>query len=675
MKPSRRFPGWPVVRLGAVAVLLTALVLPVRSQSQDPQNAKQVADIQKQIEALNKQLAELNKAPATPPTTGATTGTLPANWVSTLNWRSIGPANMGGRITAFTVYEADPTTYWVASASGGLVKTVNNGSSFEHQFDHEGTVSIGSRLRYGPVRQKRHLRRHRREQPARSVSYGDGVYKSSDGGKTWKHMGLKQSYQIGKIVVHPTDPNTVYVGAMGRCYGPNEERGIFKSTDGGQTWEKVTVLHRRQDRLHRPCHAPEHAGHPNRRHVGAQARRVRQLPWRGTAPQHLRLRPDRQVQPQGRLCLKTTRSAARTGKSSIRAYRRAPSPQPHRPGLLRARTPNVVFAIVDSERSGTGPAPGNAALPGHRVRKPVADGLKVTTVAANSPAAKAGLKVNDVLVSIDGKALKQNYEMNDALRGKAVNAKVKLKAKSGGEEKDYDVALAAPPPAGGRGGFPGLGQNPIPTAGFRADEVEGGLRVTNVADESPAGKAGLKVGDVITGYEGKIVAVFMDLMRDIATGHRPGDKIKLTVKPRRRKWSIWRSRWARPSYPHLVAVAVAAAAVAAAGAVERTLGHTAAAWAPRDENVQDQQGPTASRPAASSRAQTAAKAGRASTASIRGRCTSASSAWTQPTRNTSGSAAWTSSTAPTAASTSPAGGTSSTPTTTPSGLTRRTAGT
>src|SRR5439155_16002244 len=94
---------------------------------------------------------------------------------------------------------------------------------------------------------------------------------------------------------------------------------------------------------------------------------------------------------------------------------------------------------------------------------------------------------------------------------------------------EVEVALASPPAAGGRG-FGGLGQNPIPTAGFRADEVEGGLKITNVADESPAGKAGLKVDDIVTAYEGKPVEIFMDLMRDIATGRQVGDKIKLAVK-------------------------------------------------------------------------------------------------------------------------------------------------
>src|SRR5207237_5879820 len=78
--------------------------------------------------------------------------------------------------------------------------------------------------------------------PRNSVSYGDGVYKSTDGGKTWKNMGLGKSFQIGAIKVHPKNPNIVYVGALGRLYGPNEERGLFKTTDGGDTWQKILYV-------------------------------------------------------------------------------------------------------------------------------------------------------------------------------------------------------------------------------------------------------------------------------------------------------------------------------------------------------------------------------------------------------------------------------------------------
>src|SRR5438034_437199 len=164
--------------------------------------------------------------------------TLNPEWIKPFAWRSIGPATMGGRITAISVYEADPTTYWVATASGGLVKTTNNGVTFEHQFDKEATVSIGD-VCVAPSDKNIVWVGTGENNPRNSVSYGDGVYKSTDGGKKWKNMGLNKTFQIGKIIVHPKDPNIVYVGALGRLYGPNPERGLFKTTNGGQTWEKI----------------------------------------------------------------------------------------------------------------------------------------------------------------------------------------------------------------------------------------------------------------------------------------------------------------------------------------------------------------------------------------------------------------------------------------------------
>ncbi len=148
---------------------------------------------------------------------------------------------MSGRITALAVYEKDPNTWWVASASGGLVKTVNNGVTFEHQFDREATVSIGD-VQVAPSDPNIVWVGTGEANPRNSVSWGDGVYKSTDGGKTWKNMGLKQTFQIGRMAIHPADPNIVYVGALGRLWGPNDDRGLYKTTDGGETWAKVLYV-------------------------------------------------------------------------------------------------------------------------------------------------------------------------------------------------------------------------------------------------------------------------------------------------------------------------------------------------------------------------------------------------------------------------------------------------
>src|SRR5262245_769535 len=136
----RRFPAW-LAATGLLALGLCALAL-VPAHGQDPDKTKQIADIERQIDELKKKIDDLRRQP-TPVTPARVAGTLDPSWVEKLTWRSIGPASMAGRIVALAVYEADPSTYWVATASGGLLKTTNNGVTFAHQFDREATVSIG----------------------------------------------------------------------------------------------------------------------------------------------------------------------------------------------------------------------------------------------------------------------------------------------------------------------------------------------------------------------------------------------------------------------------------------------------------------------------------------------------------------------------------------------------
>ena len=152
---------------------------------------------------------------------------LPENWGDQIKWRSIGPANMGGRITSLSVYEKDPCIWWASTASGGLLKTVNNGISFEHQFDDQATVSVGE-VAVAQSDPNIVWVGTGENNPRNSVSWGDGVYKSTDGGKTWKNMGLKKTFQTGGIAIHPENPDVVYVGSLGRLWGPNKERGLYK---------------------------------------------------------------------------------------------------------------------------------------------------------------------------------------------------------------------------------------------------------------------------------------------------------------------------------------------------------------------------------------------------------------------------------------------------------------
>lgn len=152
--------------------------------------------------------------------------------------RAIGPANMGGRVVDVAVVESRPATMYVATASGGLWKTVNRGTTWQPIFDDRETVSIGD-VALAPSNPEIVWVGTGESNARNSVSWGDGVYKSSDGGKTWQNMGLKESAHIGRIVVHPRNPDIVYVAALGHLWGPNQERGLFKTDDGGRSWRHV----------------------------------------------------------------------------------------------------------------------------------------------------------------------------------------------------------------------------------------------------------------------------------------------------------------------------------------------------------------------------------------------------------------------------------------------------
>lgn len=155
-----------------------------------------------------------------------------------LRLRSIGPANMSGRIVDLDVNERNPYVIYAASATGGVWKSTTNGVTWQPIFEKEGTHSVGD-IAVHPVDTNVVWVGTGERASRQSSSWGDGVYKSTDGGRTWRHMGLRDSHHIGRIALHPADANVVFVAAMGHLWGPNEERGLYKSTDGGMTWRRV----------------------------------------------------------------------------------------------------------------------------------------------------------------------------------------------------------------------------------------------------------------------------------------------------------------------------------------------------------------------------------------------------------------------------------------------------
>ncbi|HYX82816.1 MAG TPA: glycosyl hydrolase, partial [Gemmatimonadales bacterium] len=156
-----------------------------------------------------------------------------------LKYRYIGP--VGNRVAAVAGVPGDPSVYYAGAASGGIWKTTDGGIHWQPIFDDQPVQSIGA-LAVAPSDPnvvwagtgEAWIRSH--------ISIGNGIYKSTDAGKTWQHMGLNATGRIGRVVVHPTNPDVVYVAALGHSYGPQQERGVYRTIDGGKTWERVLFV-------------------------------------------------------------------------------------------------------------------------------------------------------------------------------------------------------------------------------------------------------------------------------------------------------------------------------------------------------------------------------------------------------------------------------------------------
>ena len=157
---------------------------------------------------------------------------------SGMKFRSIGPALTSGRISDIAVHPQNPKIYYLTAASGGVWKTVNGGNTFTPIFDHQGSYSIGC-VTLDPNNPHVVWVGTGENNGQRSVGYGDGLYKSEDGGKSWKNVGLKNSEHIGKILVDPRNSDVVYVAAQGPLWNAGGDRGLYKTTDGGKTWKAV----------------------------------------------------------------------------------------------------------------------------------------------------------------------------------------------------------------------------------------------------------------------------------------------------------------------------------------------------------------------------------------------------------------------------------------------------
>ena len=243
-----------------------------------------------------------------------------------LEWRSIGPANMGGRAADVEGVSGNANIVYVASASGGLWKTVNGGVTWKPIFERQPTISIGD-IALAPGNPDVVWVGTGESAVRNSVSFGDGVYKSTDGGKNWQNMGLKDTEHISAIVINPQNPDIVYVGALGHAFAPNDERGVFMTTDGGKTWTKTLYI----DREHGVSDLEIDATNPNILYAGMWS--FERKPW-------------------------THRSGSEKGGlyKSIdggRTWNKLTNGLPKLLGRIGVRTapsnPNVVYAIVESK--------------------------------------------------------------------------------------------------------------------------------------------------------------------------------------------------------------------------------------------------------------------------------------------------------------------------------------
>ena len=254
-----------------------------------------------------------------------------------LKWRSVGPAVTSGRISDFAVHPDKRSTYYVATASGGVWKTANAGTTYEPIFDGQGSYSIGC-VTLDPNNPSVVWVGTGENNNQRSVAYGDGLYKSEDGGKSWKHMGLKESEHVGKIIVDPRNSDVVYVAAIGPLWSEGGDRGLYKTTDGGATWEQVLKDENGESLL------DEHTGvtdlimdprNPDVLYAAAYQRRRHVFTYVGGGP--------------GSTLYKSTDGGA-TWKKSTKGF---PGGDLGRIGLaISPADPQVLYAIVEAGKGG-----------------------------------------------------------------------------------------------------------------------------------------------------------------------------------------------------------------------------------------------------------------------------------------------------------------------------------
>ncbi len=403
-----------------------------------------------------------------------------ADQVAALSWRNLGPVNMGGRVTDF---EASGHTWYIGTAAAGVWKTTNRGTTWTGLFQHEAVSSIGD-VAVAPANPDIVWVGTGEDNARNSVSWGDGVYKSTDGGSSWTHMGLRESFQIGHIAIHPENPDIVFVAALGKLWGPNRQRGIFRTKDGGMSWEHVLYLDDDTGCIDVRFHPKD----PKVLLACMYERRRNQFD---------------DNDPEVRFGEKAGLfRSADAGDTWERVTEGLPTCQWGRAGLsVYGKNPDTWFMIAETERSGwtTGterePARRGGGARGVMVGLQGEDadggGAALTGVTDDGPAAQAGLQSGDVILKLGDREVKTYSDISAALRGKSAGEKAEVTFRRGDDEKRVEITFAERPAAGGPAGFaggPGGGGSSGPNGGRL------GGQNPNVQDEQ--GDKGYETGGV-----------------------------------------------------------------------------------------------------------------------------------------------------------------------------------
>ena len=391
-------------------------------------------------------LAGSSRAQADAPPANDPPRDLRADVVDALPWRSIGPANMGGRVTDLAVHPHGMRRAWYAgTAGGGVFKSVNSGTTWQPLFQHEGSASIGD-VAIAPSDPAIVWVGTGEENARNSVSWGDGVYRSTDGGETFTHVGLEATFQIGHVEVHPHDPDVVYVAALGRLWGPNPERGVFRTRDGGATWDHVLSLDDRTG-----CIDVRLDPHDPNTVYACMYERMRDA-FDGNDPAV-------KFGDQAGLYKSTD-----GGDSWRRLTHGLPDCAWGRSGLaVHADDPRILYATIETERSGwfsghdrkdpDAPPRGNALMGVRGEPTESGDGIALRSVTRGGPAARAGLEVGDVVVLLDGAAVTTLETFRNTIRQRSAGDVVTVRFRRGTDPAERQLELtygkrrtrAAPP--------------------------------------------------------------------------------------------------------------------------------------------------------------------------------------------------------------------------------------